>query len=148
MSGIDIFGMLLIAAMVIFFVLFAALMSNLSFKKVLWIIWSYKGRINRKTFWISYVLMFLVISFFREVDQGILIHLMPEFPMAFFRVILAGLVCYPLIPITFKRLHDTNSSGWSFFLCIVPVIGQVYTLIQCGFIPGTKGKNRYGTPPE
>ena len=148
MSGIDFLGMLLIAAVVGFFVLFAVLMSNLNFQKFLWVIWGYKGRINRKTFWVSYVLMLLVISFFREVDQGILIHLMPEFPMAFFRVAFAGVVCYPLIPITFKRLHDTNSSGWSFFLCILPVIGQVYTVIQCGCIQGTKGGNRYGEPPE
>lgn len=148
MSGIDFFGMLLIAAIVVFFVLFAALMSNLSFQKLLWIIWSYKGRINRKTFWISYILMFLVISFFREIDQGILIHLMPEYPMALLRIILAGVVIYPLIPITFKRLHDTNSSGWSFFICIIPIIGQFYTLIQCGFISGTKGRNCYGDPPE
>ena len=71
MSGIDFFGMLLIAAVVVFFVLFAVLMSNLNFQKFIWVIWSYKGHINRKTFWVSYVLMLLVISFSREVDPGI-----------------------------------------------------------------------------
>jgi len=93
--------------------------------------------------------MILVISVFREIDQAILRNLMPEFPMAFFRVALAGVICYPLfIPIIFKRLHDTNTSGWAFFICILPGIGQVYTLIQCGLRRGTKGKNRYGAPPE
>ncbi len=124
MSGLDFFGMLLIIAVVVFFVLFAVLVFNFSFQKVRWVIWSYKGRINRKTFWISYVIMLFVISFFRWVDQGILIYLMPEFPMAFFRVAFADMVCYPLIPITIKRLHDTNRSGWCYFVCILPIIGQ------------------------
>ena len=72
---------------------------------------------------------------------------MPEFPMAFFRVAFAGMVCYPLIPITIKRLHDSNRSGWCCFVCILPIIGQLYTLIVCGILPGTKGENRYGDPP-
>lgn len=97
MSGIDYFGMFLVAAMVVFFVLFAALMSNLNFQKILGLLWSYKGRINRKTFWVSYLLMFLVISLFRAVDQEILIYIMPEYPIK--RITFGG------ISLVFKKYH-------------------------------------------
>ena len=45
-----------------------------------------------------------------------------------------------------RRLHDTNSSGWWFWIWFVPVIG-VLTLIFLLCKKGTRGDNDYGSDP-
>ena len=46
-----------------------------------------------------------------------------------------------------KRWHDRNKSAvWILFL-LIPIIGQIWTVIELGFIKGTKGPNRFGPDP-
>ena len=54
------------------------------------------------------------------------------------------LLVYAQLPITVKRLHDIDLSGWWYLLFMIPFIGIVFALVICGFMPGTKGENRYG----
>ena len=46
-----------------------------------------------------------------------------------------------------QRWHDRGKSGWWFWLALVPVIGEIWTLIECGFRRGTIGPNSYGPDP-
>ena len=46
-----------------------------------------------------------------------------------------------------KRWHDCNKSGWWMPITFVPVIGGLWFLIECGFLPGTPGPNAYGSDP-
>jgi uncharacterized membrane protein YhaH (DUF805 family) len=46
-----------------------------------------------------------------------------------------------------KRWHDRNKSGWWILIALVPVIGGLWYLIECGFLPGTAGPNTYGPDP-
>ena len=50
--------------------------------------------------------------------------------------------------IVVRRLHDQNRSGWWLLLFCVPVVGIVWLLIWCLFIPGTNGENRFGPDPR
>jgi uncharacterized membrane protein YhaH (DUF805 family) len=43
--------------------------------------------------------------------------------------------------------HDRNKSGWWVLIAFVPVIGGLWYLIECGFLPGTTGANNYGADP-
>jgi uncharacterized membrane protein YhaH (DUF805 family) len=45
-----------------------------------------------------------------------------------------------------KRWHDRNKSGWWILIGLIPVIGWLWSLIECGFLPGTDGPNTYGWP--
>ena len=46
-----------------------------------------------------------------------------------------------------KRWHDRNKSAWWTFILLVPVIGVLWTSVECGFFKGTLGKNRFGLDP-
>ena len=46
-----------------------------------------------------------------------------------------------------KRWHDRNKSGWWMLIILVPVIGSLWYLIECGFLKGTTGPNTYGPDP-
>ena len=46
-----------------------------------------------------------------------------------------------------KRWHDRNKSAWWAFIPLVPVIGVLWTFVECGFFKGTTGKNRFGPDP-
>jgi uncharacterized membrane protein YhaH (DUF805 family) len=48
---------------------------------------------------------------------------------------------------TVKRYHDRGKSGWWYFVSVIPVIGGIWQLIECGFCSGDDGDNHYGPPP-
>ena len=66
--------------------------------------------------------------------------------MAFFfgaQLLLIGL---PGLSVMVRRLHDTNRSGWWYFISFVPVIGGIWLLVlMC--LPGTEGRNDHGPDP-
>lgn len=47
-----------------------------------------------------------------------------------------------------KRWHDRDKSGWWVLINLIPVIGWLWTLIECGFLDGTPGSNKYGPSPK
>ncbi|WMS85851.1 DUF805 domain-containing protein [Pleionea litopenaei] len=128
------------------------------------IYFSFKGRINRKTFWLLYVLPMLL--------AGVIIGVVTFFNI-FAGVILAAIGAIPYIwisfAVAFKRLHDVNMSGWwygglslaSFAFGAISAFNPTFASFQFlfsiagfaifiinGFIAGTQGENRYGYPQE
>jgi uncharacterized membrane protein YhaH (DUF805 family) len=47
-----------------------------------------------------------------------------------------------------KRWHDRDKSGFWVLLALIPLIGPIWTIIECGFIDGTQGPNKYGASPK
>jgi len=46
-----------------------------------------------------------------------------------------------------RRLHDTDRSGWNFFLALIPLVGAIILLVyECQ--DGTPGVNKYGANPK
>jgi uncharacterized membrane protein YhaH (DUF805 family) len=57
---------------------------------------------------------------------------------------LFGLVSiWPLLAVQVKRWHDRNKSGWWCLIALVPVIGGLWALIECGCLPGVDEGNRF-----
>ena len=50
------------------------------------------------------------------------------------------------LAIQVKRWHDRDKSGWWALINIVPVIGGLWALVECGFLKGDEGANRFGAP--
>ena len=46
-----------------------------------------------------------------------------------------------------KRWHDRNKSAWWILIVFVPVVGGLWYLIECGFLKGTTGPNKFGSDP-
>ena len=61
--------------------------------------------------------------------------------------VLAGLfilaTILPGLAVIVRRLHDSDHSGWWFFIQLVPAIGGLW-LLYFMVIPGTQGPNRFG----
>jgi uncharacterized membrane protein YhaH (DUF805 family) len=122
-------------------------MSNLLF--------SFQGRANRAKFWlVALGIVVIEVILFAVLLGGAAMSGDPEQiaaamgPVASV-VILAFVVIatWISIAVAVKRYHDRNKSGWWVLIVLVPVIGGLWYLIECGFLRGTPGPNTYGPDP-
>ena len=49
--------------------------------------------------------------------------------------------------VTIKRYHDLGKSGAWFAIILVPFIGPIWQMVECGFSVGQFDHNEYGPPP-
>ena len=52
----------------------------------------------------------------------------------------------PSIAVSVRRLHDTNRSGWWYWIVLVPCIGGIWYLILM-LLPSTPGRTSTAEPP-
>lgn len=52
----------------------------------------------------------------------------------------------PTWAVTVRRLHDSDHSGWWFFIPLLPVIGSIWLFVLL-VMGGTRGPNRFGPDP-
>jgi len=50
-------------------------------------------------------------------------------------IALAGLSLWISIAVTFRRLRDRGRPLWTFALGLTPVVGWLWLLVECGFLP-------------
>ena len=97
------------------------------------ILFSFEGRINRKTYWAFYIPVFILCAFagigYKDWNA--------------FRFLVVLILLWPGIAVQIKRWHDRNKSGYWVFINFIPFIGAIWVTIELGFLPGTKGKNRF-----
>lgn len=98
------------------------------------------GRIDRSTWWIYSVPLFLI-------SHGCWFLVLKYGPTLLLGCLLLSLTVFISV-ISIKRLHDTNISGSALLLVVIPLLGLLFLLIVCGFIKGTDGENKYGEQPE
>ena len=56
-------------------------------------------------------------------------------------------IVIPCMALTARRLHDTEHSGWFYFVSFIPLVGPIILLIYlCK--AGSTGANRYGADPK
>ena len=92
----------------------------------------FSGRIPRATYWLASIpiaLIAVVAQMEDEHDWSILLWL--------------GII-WPMLAIYAKRWHDRDKSGWWTLITLVPFVGPIWALVECGFLPGTVGQNRFG----
>ena len=47
-----------------------------------------------------------------------------------------------------KRWHDRDKGAIWVLILLIPIIGALWTLVECGFLDGTQGPNKYGPSPK
>jgi len=47
-----------------------------------------------------------------------------------------------------KRWHDRDKSGVWVLINLIPFVGGIWSLVECGFMDGTAGPNRFGPSPK
>lgn len=126
---------------------------------------SFEGRTNRKPFWLSilvflivtWVLEFILFSVFGAGAMHIDPNATPEATAAAAQQAMSGIMLplgilvlitlWPTLAIYTKRWHDRDKSGWWSLILFVPIIGSIWMLVECGFLRGTEGTNRFGPDP-
>jgi uncharacterized membrane protein YhaH (DUF805 family) len=122
---------------------------------------SFSGRIPRKTFWLAaLVLMIAIWIMFMVLGLIFGVPMAPPPTDGSFEVgfevtgvkaipfIIGYLIMlWPSLALYTKRWHDRDKSGWWSLILFVPFIGGIWMLIECGFLRGTEGANRFGPDP-
>jgi uncharacterized membrane protein YhaH (DUF805 family) len=123
---------------------------------------SFEGRTSRQPFWLSllalvvvqWVVMLLVgMVLGTSMMAGIDPNMPPDQAAAMVTrsMIPIGIVSllflYPALAVYTKRWHDRDKSGWWTLIILVPLIGPIWWLVECGFLRGTDGANRFGPDP-
>jgi uncharacterized membrane protein YhaH (DUF805 family) len=103
------------------------------------ILFSFRGRVPRKIYWLYGVLGPLLVSVMAEMLLGIVGVSERKAEM-----ITSVLLIWPCAAVSVKRWHDRDKSGWWVLLHLVPLIGLLWTLVQNGMLRGTAGPNRFG----
>ena len=134
-------------------------------------LFSFQGRLRRKDYWISSIIIWIAIAAFSVFVISVLTRSVGNSPagaqtsateflaanatllLIFFGVMLIAL--WPSMAIGVKRCHDRDKSGWWmllwFVLSLVPYIGILawaWQFIELGFLDGTQGSNRFGPSPK
>jgi uncharacterized membrane protein YhaH (DUF805 family) len=109
------------------------------------------GRLDRAGFWGGYVVLSIVSGLAAYCLLSLAERMGGEGPLSDvgLRPWLVALVL--LVPVTWmsfclgiKRWHDRGRSGWWVVVGLVPLIGNLWGLIECGFMAGTASGNKYG----
>ncbi len=102
-------------------------------------LFSFRGRICRRWWWLGQIALFLPSLWVINVVQT-------EANDALLKIALACAI--PLawidLAVSAKRYHDLNHSGWRQLLSLIPLIGSIWVSIELGFFYGTRVPNRYG----
>ncbi|MBK1881473.1 DUF805 domain-containing protein [Luteolibacter pohnpeiensis] len=113
------------------------------------ILFSFTGRIPRRTFW----LWKIVITFGMLISIGLLSPLFEH--EGILQLVSGALTCILLfigvwsgLSISVKRWHDQDKSGWWVLISLIPYLGSLISLIFLGCIAGTPGPNNYGQNPD
>jgi uncharacterized membrane protein YhaH (DUF805 family) len=101
---------------------------------------SFRGRIERSTFWCYGLLLgavFVVMFVFLETTLG-----RPS-TWALYPPLFWGAAALAV-----KRLHDRGTSAWWLLALLVPIIGALWLCITLALRAGSPGENQYGDDPR
>lgn len=108
-------------------------------KEAVWLLLLTNGRLNRRGFWLYVAGMMLFAMLFRAAFESEVENPAVGWLMLF--VVIA--TAYTQFAVIIKRYHDLGMSGWWSLMWLLPFL-NIVVLIQCGFIAGNDGANKYG----
>ncbi len=111
--------------------------------------YSSQGRISRGQWWAAHLVVVPLIL----VGTVPILYLGPSYHgnghivSTIYNVIMVP-SCLSLIVVSnIKRFHDRGRSGWWLLITLVPGLGALWHIIECGFLQGDPLPNAYGPVP-
>ena len=109
---------------------------------------TFRGRAPRSEylwFWTFYVLT----EFVTMIVFGVIVYLCGDVAgmmiAGYIGAFLSSLMLFlPMLSVFVRRLHDTNHSGWWYFIAFVPLIGGIWLLVL--LLTDSDEENEYGLP--
>jgi uncharacterized membrane protein YhaH (DUF805 family) len=132
--------------------------------EMLGFLFSFNGRVRRLHWWL--VRIGVWVGFF-AISMAVILALRVLFPeiavgndlyleasdvasaiwaVVFFTLIIASI--WIELAISVKCWHDRDKSGFWILIAFVPLVGPIWTLVECGLLDGTQGPNKYGPSPK
>ncbi|MDE0681650.1 MAG: DUF805 domain-containing protein [Candidatus Poribacteria bacterium] len=108
------------------------------------ICFSFKGRVGRGIWWLIQVLIAIIVVILEAVDPELFD---PDSLKVSHYLITLVVLAWIELAVAAKRWHDRNKSALWILFTLIPIIGQIWTVVELGFIKGTKGHNRFGPDP-
>jgi len=106
------------------------------------VLFSRQGRIGRANYWlgIGVTVPLALVQIYIDRTYGESGELVP---------VLIGLALGLLnlwinICVALKRYHDRGKSGWWILICLIPLAGAIWQLVELGTMRGDEGPNEYG----
>ena len=108
----------------------------------------FSGRARRKEFWMFFLFSALITIFLTVIDEfmGWKFELSGD-NLGFLSTLYYIAVIIPYLAVVFRRLHDTDRSGWWFLIAFIPIVGVIVLLVFL-ILDGTRGDNRFGADPK
>lgn len=108
----------------------------------------FSGRARRKEFWMFFLFSAIISIFLAVIDEfmGWQFEMDGE-SLGFLSTLYYVAVIVPYLALIFRRLHDTERSGWWILIAFIPIVG-VLVLLVFMILRGTAGENRYGPDPK
>jgi len=111
------------------------------------LLFSFKGRINRLPYWIVTLILTAIGAGGQSTRSGTGPENVMTAGEGLITLVVFVLVLWIGFAVQVKRWHDRGKSGWWSLLSFVPFIGTIWILIECGFLRGSQGSNRFGPDP-
>lgn len=113
---------------------------------ILWLLFSLKGRISRRTYWLAYVLMIclqsaLLAQIVGEEEASLHGLAATAGPI----LLIVSLFCSYAVSV--KRLHDVGYAGFLALAILIPFVNLAFS-VWLGILPGNADANQYGEAPD
>lgn len=106
---------------------------------------TFSGRAQRMEYWM-FCLLCIILSIAVGFADGMFNPQAPPTEISTLSLFTNLLLIIPSIAVSVRRLHDTNRSGWWWFIALIPILGTIWLLVLM-VLPGTRGSNDYGDDP-
>ena len=105
---------------------------------------TFSGRASRSEYWFFTLFSVLVAIVTAILDVVLGLNFAIFYGPLY--VVFALVNFLPSISVLVRRLHDTDRSGWWYWIALVPIVGIILLLVWfC--TRGTSGENRFGSDP-
>ncbi len=110
-----------------------------------WLLFSFRGRIPRSTFWGTSILtgtafftlaLMLAVTLANSEEMFLLAVLLLYIPAIWISLAIQA-----------KRWHDRNKSAWWLLTNLIPYLGPFWILVELGCLRGSVGPNLHGPDP-
>jgi uncharacterized membrane protein YhaH (DUF805 family) len=101
------------------------------------LLFGFGGRIGRGPFWAGQAVVLLLVGLYAVYVDRLLAAWIPGSIFLGFAVamILALPIIWMQAAITIKRCHDRGKTGFWSMLLLLPVVGLIWLVIDCGILP-------------
>lgn len=109
------------------------------------ILFSFDGRIPRRTLWGASIL--IGVAFYAIVFALVMIFGAESGATSIGVLIMYVPLMWSSLALQVKRWHDRDKSGWWVLIGLIPLIGPIWAFVETGCLRGTVGDNQYGADP-